>query len=73
MALGLTRREVEVLNLVKLGHTDKEIASDLGLSVESVKTHLQLIFAKLQARNRVDAVIKALRAGYLQLNSGDSA
>ena len=72
MALGLTRREVEVLNLGKLGNTDKEIASDLGISVDAVKTHLQLTYAKLQARNRVDAVIKALRAGYLQLNNGDS-
>jgi len=72
MALRLTRREVEVLNLVKLGCTNREIASDLGIPLERVKGHLQLIFAKLQARNRVGAVIKALQAGYIQLNSGYS-
>jgi len=72
MALGLTRREVEILNLVKIGCTNREIASDLGISLERVKGHLQLISAKLQARNRVDAVIKALQAGYIRLDSGDS-
>lgn len=66
--LGLTPRQVQILNLVKLGYGDKRIALELGLSVQTVKNHLQLIFAKLQAANRVDAVVKALNAGYLLLN-----
>ena len=65
MSLGLTTKEVEILNLVKLGHTNNEICAELGMSSGSVKSHMQLIFAKLQAANRVDAVIRAIRAGYL--------
>lgn len=71
MPLGLTPREVNILDLVKLGYTDKEIGSGLGLTPGTVKQHLQLIFARLQAVNRVDAVVRAIRAGYIQLNNSE--
>jgi len=65
--LELTPRELEILDLVKLGYLDNMIASKLGVSVGTVKNHLQLAFAKLQAINRTDAVVKALKAGYIKL------
>lgn len=68
MSLGITPREVQILDLVKLGYEDKRVGAELGITPQSVKSHLQLIFAKLQAVNRVDAVIRALRAGYLSLD-----
>ena len=68
MPVGLTPTEISILDLVKLGYTDRKIASELGVSPGTVKQHLQLAFAKLQASNRVDAVVRALRAGYIQLN-----
>lgn len=64
---GLTRRGIQVLTLVRDGKTNKEIAAELGIARYTVSNHLQFVFARLGATNRVDAVIKALRAGYLRL------
>ena len=64
---GLTPREIEVLDLMKEGHGDRQIAERLGLSTHTIKSHCQLIFARLGAANRTDAVVKALRLGSLQL------
>lgn len=66
--MGLTSREVEILNLIKLGNNSGEVASKLGLSAQAVKNHLHIIFIRLQATNRTDAVVKALKAGYIKLN-----
>lgn len=66
-SLRLTPKEIQILDLIKLGYDDKKIATELGIATGTVKAHLQLIFAKLQAVNRVDAVVKAIRAGYLSL------
>lgn len=68
MSTELTPYEIEILDLVKLGYKDKEIGAELGIALGTVKQHLQFIYAKLGAVNRVDAVVKALRAGYLQLD-----
>ena len=69
-SLRLTPKEIHILDLVKLGYDNKRIAAELGIAPKTVKGHLQLIFAKLQAVNRVDAVIKALRSGYISLDEG---
>jgi DNA-binding NarL/FixJ family response regulator len=55
----LTEREREVLGVVALGHTNLEIASQLFLSEATVKTHVGRILAKLELRDRVQAVIFA--------------
>ncbi|XCS09702.1 AAA family ATPase [Aeribacillus pallidus] len=55
----LTERELEVLNLVSIGLTNKEIAERLGLAVGTVKVHLNNIFSKLQVNRRTKAVVQA--------------
>ena len=56
----LSRREDEILELLIKGMTNKEIAVELFLSSETVKTHLSRIFKKLGVRNRTEAAVKAL-------------
>lgn len=60
---GLTERESQVLVLVAEGLTNKEIATSLYLSVETVKTHVRQVLAKLSVRNRVEATAYVLRTG----------
>jgi DNA-binding NarL/FixJ family response regulator len=54
----LTTREQEVLELIAQGARDREIASDLGLTVHTVKKHVKSLLHKLDARNRVEAVAR---------------
>lgn len=53
----LTQKQVEVLELIGAGHSNKEIASCLKISVETVKGHVKDILERLQAKNRVEASI----------------
>lgn len=53
----LTRREVEIVDLVTAGRGTKDIASCLGISGETVKVHLQHIYRKLGVKNRVELVL----------------
>lgn len=57
--LNLTARQVDVLRLLATGQSNKVIARDLGLSVSTVKVHLNTVFRALGARNRVEAVVRA--------------
>ena len=59
----LTRREREVLGLMVEGRDNKEIAAELVIGLETVKTHVSTILGKLEAHNRVQAAVKAVRAG----------
>jgi DNA-binding NarL/FixJ family response regulator len=52
---GLTAREAEILRLVALGKTNKEIATDLVISVHTVERHVQNAYRKISARNRAEA------------------
>ena len=63
----LTPREVEVLSLVGQGMTNKAVARRLGISVHTVKFHLEALFAKLEATSRAEAVAKGLRGGAIEL------
>lgn len=54
-ALRLTRREVNMLEFLSLGKSNKEIARDLGLSPNTVKTHLANLYQKLGVKNRTQA------------------
>lgn len=58
-SLGISAREREVLELLAAGHSNKEIARLLGLSPNTVKTHLGNVFTKLEATRRTQAVQKA--------------
>jgi DNA-binding NarL/FixJ family response regulator len=62
----LSRREVEILQKVAYGATTKEVASKLGISPHTVKTHLERIFEKLGANDRAQAVAIAIRQGLVQ-------
>jgi len=61
--LGLTERERDVLRLIVFGRNNSEIASELYVSEATVKTHINHIFAKLGARDRVHAVVLAHQLG----------
>lgn len=63
---ALSERELDVLNLVAQGKTDKEIAQALTLSIHTVKTHLRNILSKLQVAGRKDAVRLAREKGLLE-------
>jgi DNA-binding NarL/FixJ family response regulator len=58
-ALGLTGQEVRVLDALAAGHSNKEIAGKLGLSPNTVKTHIANLFAKLEVSRRTQAISKA--------------
>jgi DNA-binding CsgD family transcriptional regulator len=64
----LTDGERQVLALVTRGHTNKEIADELFLAINSVKSYMHSIFSKLKVKNRAQAVIMALTSGYLNLH-----
>ena len=58
--LRLTRREIQVLDLVAHGHTNRDIALRLGLSTNTVRNYLQAVFVKLEVENRTEAVVTLL-------------
>jgi DNA-binding NarL/FixJ family response regulator len=66
----LTGREVDVLRLLAAGHSNPEIAAGLYISNETVKTHVSSILAKLEARDRTQAVIAAYEAGLVRPSTG---
>jgi len=61
----LTAREVEILQLLPTGKTYTELAEALFISESTLKTHLQSIYRKLMARNRLEAINEARRLGIL--------
>jgi len=69
-ASTLTERETEVLVLVAQGLSNQEIAGRLYVSVETVRTHVKRIYAKLGVRDRVHAVIAAYESGLASRPSG---
>jgi DNA-binding NarL/FixJ family response regulator len=63
----LTRREQEVLALLADGLVNKQIAARLGISTNTVKTHLELLFEKIGVSSRAEAVATGVRRGLLLL------
>jgi two-component system, NarL family, nitrate/nitrite response regulator NarL len=62
----LTARELEVLALAARGASNKEIATVLGIWLQTVKSHLHNIYEKLDVRNRREAVASAIRHGMIR-------
>ena len=66
---GLTQREVEVIGLVALGKTDREIAEELFISIKTVGNHVSNILNKTSAANRTEATSYAHTHGLVRPNS----
>ncbi len=62
----LTVRELDVLQAIAMGKSNKIIADDLGLSVHTVKGHVQSILSKLEASDRTHAVVIAMKRGIIE-------
>lgn len=65
---GLTGREREILRLVAIGLTNREICDRLWVSMATVKTHVSHLLAKTGSRDRVQLVLLALRSGVVRLD-----
>jgi DNA-binding NarL/FixJ family response regulator len=63
----LTAREIDVLQQLSIGASNKRIAVNLSITEQTVKWHLKSIFAKLHASDRIDAVLKSGRRGVFDL------
>lgn len=63
----LSEREREIVRLLVLGEANKQIAAALGITEQTVKSHVKNILAKLQVRDRTEAVTVALRRGIVHL------
>lgn len=64
--LGLSKREVEVLELMSKGMSNQEIATQLFVSLNTIKTHSSKIFEKLDVKRRTQAVEKAKRLSIIE-------
>ncbi len=64
----LSQREMDVLRLVTKGLSNKDIAGELCLSIRTVQGHLGSIFNKLQVSSRTEAVVRALKEGWVTLD-----
>lgn len=72
-ANDLSARELEVLRALASGRSNKEIATTLFVSEETVKTHVGHILGKLQVENRSQAIVQALKRGLLTVGELDDA
>lgn len=64
-ALGISARELTVLKQLAAGRSNKEIAVELGVSPNTIKTHVARLFEKLEAKRRTDAIARARDLGLL--------
>jgi two-component system, NarL family, response regulator LiaR len=69
--VALSEREQEVLRRLALGHTNREIAEEMMVSPETIKTHVGNILAKLHLVHRTQAVVYALKYGLISLEDID--
>ncbi len=64
----LTKREIEVLELLKKGKTNKAIGVELFISERTVKFHVSTLLSKLHAQNRTEVVRVAIKRGYISID-----
>jgi len=67
MTEGLTEREMEVLQAVAQGKSNREIGETLFISPHTVQVHVRNIFSKLDVNNRIEVVAYAARQGWITL------
>lgn len=63
--MKFSQKEIKVLTLMKKGYQNKKIATDMRLSENTVKSHIQHIFLKFNAHNRTEAVMMAIQKGII--------
>lgn len=68
----LTSKEVQILNYIAEGNTNKRIASLLGIGEQTIKNHVSAILRKLNANDRAHAVFLALRNGWIAVEAGNN-
>jgi DNA-binding NarL/FixJ family response regulator len=68
-ATQLTPRQQDVLRLIVLGQTNREIAETLSLTVSTVKTHVEQVIGKLGVSDRTQAAVRAIELGLVPANS----
>ena len=64
----LSTREVEILDYISRGNSNKEIAKSLKISDQTVKNHITSILKKLNVNDRTAAVVHALRHGWIKIH-----
>lgn len=64
--LGLSKREIEILELMAQGFSNQEIAEKVFLSIHTIKTHASNLFVKLDVKRRTQAISKAKELGVIQ-------
>jgi len=69
--IPLSKRETEILQSVTRGMSNKEIATDLGISQQTVKNHMTSILRKLNVEDRTQAAVTAIRHGWVRLHDED--
>jgi DNA-binding NarL/FixJ family response regulator len=67
MFVPLSPREMEILQLIARGYSNKEVAHELGISRQTVKNHMTSILRKLSVNDRTQAALYALRRGWIRL------
>ncbi len=66
-ATSLTPKEIEILHHMAQGYLNKQIAGSLDISEQTAKNHVSSILKKLQASNRTEAVIRAMKLGIVSI------
>jgi len=69
----LSEREIEILQLVSQGKSNKEIAAELFISVNTVKVHIANIFTKINVSSRTEATLYAIEHGIVKSPAGEPA
>ncbi len=69
----LSSREVEILDYIARGNSNKEIAKSLKISDQTVKNHITSILKKLSVNDRTAAVVHALRHGWIKMHESEKA
>ena len=70
---AFTEREMEVLQLLAQGRSNKDIARTLHVGEDTVKTHVGHIFTKLDVQSRTQAVLSAIHLGLISAEQGKSS
>ncbi len=63
-----TEREMEIIQLLKEGHTDSEIAGALTISERTVRYHIANLFTRLDVNSRIEIVVQAIQKGWVQIS-----